>query len=287
MRYEGAIYRPPSEAYSLLIQVTIGCSHNKCAFCGMFREKRFSIRKIDDVLEDLEEARGIYRHADKIFLTDGNALVLPMEYLIKILTRIRELFPECSRVTVYASAPDILYKSYEELALLKSIGLFMVYVGLESGSEEILKKINKGTTAASVVEAVLKAKAVGVKTSVTVISGLGGVENSELHAIETGKAVTAMDPDYLGLLTLTVEHGTPVHDWIKSGSMVMPDACGILLETRKMVENMRLTNCVFRSNHISNYVPFAAMLDKDKDALLAQIDGLLTGDHHFVRHEIL
>ncbi|MHB1315354.1 MAG: radical SAM protein [Christensenellales bacterium] len=287
MRYQGDIYRPPSEAYSLLIQATIGCSHNKCAFCSMFRGKTFSMRKIEDVLEDIEEARKIYPRIEKIFLTDGNALVLPTDYLVQLLTKIKDLFPECLRVTVYASAPDILRKSGEELALLRGLGLAMVYVGLESGNEEILKHVNKGTTAASIVEAVQKAKAAGIKTSVTVISGLGGIENSHAHAVDTAKAVTAMDPDYLGLLTLTVERGTPMYDWINSGKFVLPDARGILKETRTMVEHMTLTECVFRSNHISNYVPFAATLDRDKEALLRQIDSLLSGEHYFTRREML
>ncbi len=174
MRYEGDIYRPPSEAYSLLIQVTIGCSHNKCTFCSMFKDKRFRVREISEVLEDLETARKTYRRVEKIFLCDGDALCLSNDKLLVILNRIRELFPECKRVSVYGSAKDVLRKTEEELKTLRENGIGMIYLGAESGSQKVLDAICKGVTREQMIEAVHKIEDAGIKSSVTFISGLAG-----------------------------------------------------------------------------------------------------------------
>lgn len=174
MKYEGIVYRPPSEAYSLIIQVTIGCSHNKCSFCSMYKNKKFRIRKLEEIYEDLYEARAMYSHVERIFLADGDALVLSMENLRCILLKIKELFPECKRVTSYAAPGDILRKSVHEIRELKELGISMLYMGIESGSDTILKEIQKGVTSSQIIEAGKKIKGSGVKLSVTFISGIGG-----------------------------------------------------------------------------------------------------------------
>ena len=217
MRYYGAVYRPPSEAYSLIVQVTYGCSHNTCAFCSMYKEKRFALRPLEEVLEDFRIARQTYRHVDKVFLADGDALVRKASELYTILDTIRELFPECERVTSYASPASIRIRTDEELQTLRAKGLTMVYMGLESGSDEVLKLMRKGHPAAEIIEMGQKVRRNGIALSVTAITGLGGPELLEKHAIETAKAFNAMNPEYIGMLTLMVESGTPLYDWVRDG----------------------------------------------------------------------
>lgn len=212
MRYEGDIYRPPSEAYSYILQITIGCAHNKCTFCGSFKDKKFRIRKIEEVYEDLEMARKYYRHIEKIFLADGDALVLKNSYLMDVLNRIRELFPECQRVGIYGRAHDILRKTDEELLELKANGMGIIYVGVESGNPEILKKINKGETREELIEAVRKAEALGIETSLTFLSGIGGRAMWRENAVDTGTMISEMEPTYASFLTLMIVPGTPLHE---------------------------------------------------------------------------
>ena len=183
MRYEGNIFRPPSEAYSLLLQVTVGCTHNKCTFCSMYKDKQFHIRKLEDVLEDLAWARRHYARVERIFLCDGDALALSVNKLMPILNYIRENFPECERVTAYARAEDALRKTDEELKQLYEAGLTMAYVGAESGSEKVLEDIHKGETRQQLIDGVKKIEASGMKASVTFISGLAGKAGWEEHAI--------------------------------------------------------------------------------------------------------
>ena len=206
MRYEGTVYRPPSEGRSLIIQATIGCSHNKCTFCEMYKDKKFRMRNIDEVFEDLRSARARYSYIEKIFLADGDALIIPTNRLILILDEINSLFPECKRITVYASPKSILLKSPEELSLLKEHGLYMVYLGLESGDDTILAAVNKGASSSQLIEAGKRIKDADIKISCTLISGLGGKEKWTEHAINSAKVINEIDPDYLGLLTLRVEN---------------------------------------------------------------------------------
>ena len=175
MHYYGAVYRPPSEAYSLIVQCTLGCSHNKCAFCNMYKDKKFSIRPVEEVLRDLAEARSYERRIERIFLADGDALILPMDYLLQVLDFIREYFPECTRVAAYATTKAIERKTDEELRKLREHGLALVYIGLESGNEELLLKFNKGVTAAETVKNALRCKAAGIAISVTAINGMAGL----------------------------------------------------------------------------------------------------------------
>ena len=272
MRYYGAVYRPPSEAYSLIVQVTYGCSHNTCAFCSMYKEKRFALRPLEEVLEDFRIARQTYRHVDKVFLADGDALVRKASELYAILDTIRELFPECERVTSYASPASIRIRTDEELQTLRAKGLTMVYMGLESGSDEVLKLMRKGHPAAEIIEMGQEVRRNGIALSVTAITGLGGPELLEQHAIETARAFNAMNPEYIGMLTLMVESGTPLYDWVRDGKFQLLTQPQVLEETCLLVENLDSPGSVFRMNHASNYLVLKGTLNQDKEAMLRTID---------------
>ncbi len=268
MRYEGNIFRPPSEAYSLLVQVTIGCTHNKCTFCSMYKDKKFRIRKLEEVIEDLVDARKAYRRVDRIFLCDGDALALSNRRLIPILEHIRDNFPECERVTVYGRASDVLKKTDEEMKELYEAGLTMVYIGAESGSDRILKEINKGETRQDLIQGVKKIEASGMKASVTFISGIAGKDGWEEHAVETGTMISEMNPSYVGLLTLMVDPSVPIAEDIRSGKLKLLSPEEVMAETLLMLKNINLTKpCVFRANHASNYISLRGTLPEDKNKM--------------------
>lgn len=271
MRYYGSVYRPPSEAYSLIVQVTYGCSHNTCAFCGMYKEKRFALRPLAEVLEDFHLARQYYRNVGRIFLADGDALIRKVSDLVTILDTIRELFPECERVSSYASPTSLQIRTDEELQLLRDKGLTLLYMGLESGCDDVLKLMRKGHTSAEIVECGQKVKRNGIGLSVTAITGLGGPELMEAHAVDTAKALNAMNPEYIGILTLVVEDGTPLRDWVREGKFHLLTPAQVLQETKLMVESFDSPGSVFRMNHASNYLSLKGTLDEDKEAMLAQI----------------
>ncbi len=272
MRYKGSVYRPPSEAYSLIVQVTYGCSHNTCAFCSMYKEKHFAIRPLEEVLEDFRIARGVYRRVDRVFLADGDALVRKANELYTILDTIRELFPECERVTSYASPASIRIRTEEELRTLRDKGLTMVYMGLESGCDDVLKRMRKGHMSAEIVEMGRKVRRCGMALSVTAITGLGGPELLERHAIETAEAFNAMNPEYIGMLTLMVEPETPLYDWVRDGSFQLLTQPQVLEETRLLMEHLDSPGSVFRMNHASNYLVLKGTLNRDKEAMLRTID---------------
>lgn len=271
MRYEGRVFRPPSEAYSLIVQVTVGCSHNKCTFCDMYKEKRFHLRKLEDVLEDFNIARRQYRYIERVFLADGDALIRKTEDLAVILKHIRKVIPECRRVTSYGSPKSILTKSPEDLALLHSLGLEMIYLGLESGNEQVLKHINKGVTVEDIVRAGQMVKDAGMKLSVTAISGLGGTEMWKEHAIDTAKAFSRMKPDYIGLLTLMFEGDVPLRRECEEGKFHLLTAPQVAKETLLMLEQIDSEGSVFRSNHASNYLTLKGTLNRDREAMCEQI----------------
>lgn len=277
MRYEGNIYRPPSEAYSLIIQVTIGCSHNDCTFCTMFKDKRFRVRDVNEVIEDLHTARRTYAHVEKIFLADGDALCLSTSKLDVILDEINFLFPECKRVAVYATPKDVLRKSDEELVHLKNKGIGILYIGAESGSDEVLRRIKKDATRQEIIDAVCKTENAGIKASVTFISGMGGRELLREHAIETATMINAMNPSYVGLLTLMVDPDAPIYEEIQNGRFQLLSAEEVLGETALMLEKIDVYKpCVFRSNHASNYVSLKGDLPQDKERLLDKLRLALT-----------
>ena len=279
MHYSGSVYCPPREAHSLIIQVTVGCSHNKCAFCNMYKDKKFSITPMEQVRDDLRWAREQYSRVERFFLADGDALILPTAQLLEILGDIRSLFPECSRVSTYASPKSILGKTPEDLSALHAAGLDFAYLGLETGNDPLLKKINKGVTVAQQIEAGQKLKAAGLTLSVTAINGLAGSNGDwQAHAVDTAAALNAMHPDFIALLTLRVYTGTPMAEWIASGELVQPTPMELIRETKLFLEHIDCPGAVFRSNHASNYLVLAGTLNQDRERLLHECDEALRGD---------
>ncbi|MDU1350241.1 radical SAM protein [Clostridium butanoliproducens] len=281
MRYEGVVYRPPSEAYSLIIQATIGCSHNKCNFCSMYKGKKFRIRPVEDIIEDLHMARNKYRRVERIFLADGDALIIPMEKLKAILKAIKEIFPECKRVGVYGSPKSILIKSIDDLIELRALGIGIVYLGIESGSDKILKEINKGVLSEEIITAGRKIKECGIKLSVTLISGLGGKENIREHALESALVINKINPDYLGFLTLMIEENTELYNKVKSGEFKLLNPKEVMEEMKIFIENINVENTVFRSNHASNYVSLKGTLPLDKENILNTINATLKDSNSY------
>ena len=278
MHYEGNCIRPPSEAYSILLQVTVGCSHNKCTFCGTYTGKRFKIKEDRIILSDILFASKYMKRQDRVFLMDGDALIIPQQRLMWILDRIREHLPWVRRVGAYANAKSIKMKSPEELIQLKKNGLGILYLGVETGDAELLKEIRKGTSAEHLINMGRKVRDAGIKLSVTVLLGIAGRERSLEHARATGELLSAMDPNYVGALTVMLIPGTPLHEDFTSGKFELPDERGFLLELREMIAHTNLSRGLFFSNHASNYLPVKARLPKGKQQALDQIDGALRGD---------
>jgi radical SAM superfamily enzyme YgiQ (UPF0313 family) len=278
MHYEGNCIRPPSEAYSILLQVTVGCSHNKCTFCGTYKGKRFRIKEDRIILSDILFASKYMKRQDRVFLMDGDALIIPQQRLMWILDRIREHLPWVRRVGAYANAKSIKMKSPEELIQLRKNGLGILYLGVETGDAELLKEIRKGTSAEHLINMGRKIRDAGIKLSVTVLLGIAGREKSLEHARATGELLSAMDPNYVGALTVMLIPGTRLHEDFTSGKFELPDERGFLLELREMIVHTNLSRGLFFSNHASNYLPVKARLPKGKQQALDQIDGALRGD---------
>ncbi len=275
MDHQGMIIRPPSEGDSILLQVTLGCSHNKCAFCGAYQGKRFGIKDRAQVDRDIAFARKHCTRQRRLFLMDGDALILPMPQLEYILERIRTKLPWVTRVSSYANAKSLERKSDAELETLHGLGLKMVYMGLESGDQVTLDRVGKWGTRDEIVRQGQRARQAGLKLNVTVLNGLGGLERSHVHAVETGRALTEMDPEQVAALTLMLIPGTPLHrDW-EQGDFMLPGSMGILAELRLMLENINLSKGLFLANHASNYLPIKARLPRDKEKTLALIDSAL------------
>lgn len=271
---EGPVFRPPSEAYSFILRVTIGCSHNACTFCNMYRSVAFRVRPMEEILAQIRAARPYAEHIRRVFLADGNALVLATDKLLAILDMVSQNFPRLQRVSCYAGPKDMLNKTTAELAALKKAGLKIVYYGLESGDEVVLKKINKGVTAAEAIEAGQRIVAAGIKLSVMVIAGLGGQEHSFRHAANTAKAVNAIRPYMLSALTLMLYRGSELTNEFEHGHFVPLPPTDIMGELYRLVSDIELapaSHCLFRSTHSSNHIALAATLPKDKDRLLSEI----------------
>ncbi len=276
LKYEGDIYRPPSEAKSLILQATVGCSHNRCTFCGMYKRKKYRVRDFGELEKEIIMVSRMMPKTARIFLADGNALSIPFEQLSKILSALQDAFPQLERVSLYGNPQDLLEKSVEQLRELKKLKLGIIYLGIESGSAAVLKDINKGVTPQQIVEGASGAKEAGVPLSITVINGLAGAEGSEEHAKETAILLNKIDPEYLGLLSLMTVPGTTTHRRFKEGLLTPLNPWELLKEIRMMVEGLSLTSCVFRANHASNYLPIKAVLSQDKDRLLAELDQVIT-----------
>ncbi len=277
MHYEGFIIRPPSEADSLLLQVTLGCSHNKCAFCGAYKEKRFTIKEDAIIDADIDYASASLGFFRRVFLIDGDALIIPQERLVRILSRIREKMPWIQRVGIYANAKGILRKTDEELAQLRGLGLGIVYFGLESGDAQVLQDMRKGHTPERMIEAGRKIRTAGMKLSAMVILGLAGRERSLEHARATGEALSAIDPNYIGVLTLMIYPGTPLAAQVKQGEFELLTPHEMLEELREMLVHTNMTRGLFFANHASNYLPLKVKMPADKQKAIQSLDGALMG----------
>jgi radical SAM superfamily enzyme YgiQ (UPF0313 family) len=286
MRYQGAVIRPPSEAHSYILQVTYGCSHNRCTFCGTYLDKPFRPRAIDDVLEDIELARALRPDTRRVFLADGDALVLSTKRLNRILDALRGAFPHLERVGTYANAQNLLHKSVDDLVALRQNGLGIVYLGLESGDDQVLARIEKGVSANEMIAGISRAKEAGLLVSVIGILGIGGPNGSKRHAEKTGKVVSQMDPDYFSMLTLMLVPGTPLHRQCEAGEFQLLEPEEMLVELRQVIHNLDgLTYCVFRTNHASNYLPLRGTLPQDKGRLLGALDGAIARGREALRPE--
>lgn len=276
MRYEGIVIRPPSEANSFILQATIGCSHNKCTFCGTYQLVKFRKRSLDEIKEDIDMASDYFlrNHIEvkRVFLADGDVLCLSTKELISILDYLEEKFNQLERVGIYSNAWNILEKTDEELKILREKKLGIVYLGLESGSDKILTSVKKGAGSAQMIEAVKKAKKAGMKTSVIVLLGLGGKEMSVEHVEKSARVLNEMNPDYLSALVLMLIPFTPLARKCARGEFETLNSHEILEELKILVENLNLKGTIFRSNHASNYLPLKGTFPQDKKKLLKVID---------------
>ncbi len=280
---EGPVFRPPSEADSFILRVTIGCSHNRCTYCNMYRSVSFRLRTMEEIVPQVERAKRYGESIRRVFLADGNALVLPTERLLEILALLRQELPKLRRVSCYAGPRDILNKTPEELLALREAGLQLVYYGLESGDDEVLQYVRKGVTAQQAVAAGQRIVAAGMKLSLMVIAGLGGRLWSEQHARHTALAINAIRPHMFSVLTLMMYRGSELRQAYEAGQFAVLSPAEIAGEMQALLTMINLpegSHCLFRSNHISNYAPLAGSLPQDKDKLLAacrQMKGQLAG----------
>ena len=277
MDYVGSCIRPPSEANSILLQVTLGCSHGKCTFCGSYPDKPFQVKDEATILSDIQFASQYMQRQERLFLMDGDALILPQRKLNWILERINEYLPWVKRIGTYANAKGIRKKSLEELRQLREKKLHIVYLGVESGDDRVLEAVGKGSSADELADLGQKIKQAGIKLSVTVLLGIAGRERSLEHARATGALLTRMDPDYVGALTVMLIPGTPLAEAEAQGRFQLPDQEGLLLELREMLVYTELSSGLFISNHASNYLPIKVRMPRHKQEGLQQIDQALSG----------
>jgi radical SAM superfamily enzyme YgiQ (UPF0313 family) len=273
--YEGDVFRPPSEARSLILQATIGCSHNRCTFCAMYKRKKYRVRSLADIDRDIVTTAAYFPHTRRVFLADGNALAIATADLVAVMDHLNRAFPLLERITLYGNPQDLLEKSEDELKELRDHRLKMIYLGVESGSATVLEAVKKGVTPADLVKGAARLKKAGIPLSVTVLNGLAGLEGTVEHATSTAKILSEMDPEYIGLLSLITVPGTTMHRRFKSGELTALSPWQLLEEIRMMVEGLTLTNSVFRANHASNYLPLKATLSRDKQQLLATLDRII------------
>jgi radical SAM superfamily enzyme YgiQ (UPF0313 family) len=279
VRYEGDIYRPPSEANAFILQATVGCSWNACTYCAMYRAKRFHVRALDDTLEDIRTAREtLGERVDRVFVADGDALAMGLEHWEAILAGCREAFPRLRRISAYATAMNLLEKTPQELRRLRELGLKLLYMGPESGDDVTLKQIAKGADFADHVEAGRKAHAAGMKLSAIFLLGAGGTERSTEHAEASARLATEMDPRFVSLLTLTVIPGTPIAKLQAKGKFELPGIRGLLQELRTFIAEAHPGDAIFRTNHASNYLPLTGRLPRDRDRLVGVLDAALSGE---------
>ncbi len=272
--YSTPLYRPPSEARSLIIQVTEGCSHNKCRFCYMYKCKQFKLKSDEEIKEHIKWLKQSYKNPERIFLADGNVLCLKTEKILNLLNYIKSEFPTATRISSYSGPLDILRKSHEELVSIRQSGIELLYMGVESGSDNVLALMEKGVNQEQMILAGQKAVQAGFKLSCMIISGLGGTEYMHEHAIESAKVISAINPHYFSLLRLVVEEESELAEDIRQGKFHLLTPLEVLDENIIMLENMELKNCIFRANHVSNHVNQAGTLNDDKDLLVGKLKHL-------------
>lgn len=284
MNYDGDIIRPPSEANSIIIQVTVGCSHNKCTFCGAYKDsnKKFRIRSNEEIAENLSFAAQYCGHQKRIFLADGDVLILSQKRLLLFFKQIKEYLPHVNRIALYGNAKAIRSKTVNELKELKRLGLHRIYMGLESGDNDVLSFVKKGETAASMVEAGKCVKEAGIFLSVTVLLGLGGTLGSIRHAQESARVLTEMQPKQIAALCLMPLANTELGALYEKGAFQLPDAKGMLIELRELIQHIDCTPVQFMANHASNYLPLSGRLGRDKESMLQSIDVALAGNSPLV-----
>ena len=277
MDYQGTVIRPPSEAESIVMQVVVGCSHNRCTFCGAYQGVRFRLKDEVAVDADLAYAARHFRHLNRIFLADGDVLILPQHRLVALLKKIRDGLPWVRRIRLYGNCKSIRAKTLADLRELKSLGLDRIYLGLESGDDTVLAAVRKGHGAEQMVEAGRKVRQAGIFLSVTVLLGLAGTRDSNRHAVLTAQALNRMAPNQIAALTVMPVPGTPLHDDMIAGRFVLPDEWGILRELKTMLRHIELDRAQFQANHASNFLPLDCRLARGKAAALAKIDLALAG----------
>jgi radical SAM superfamily enzyme YgiQ (UPF0313 family) len=289
MREPMVIIRPPSEAQSLLLPVTVGCSHNRCTFCSTCKGIRFKIRSAEDIKADIDSiARNFSWSVRRVFLENGDALVCQQGMLVEILDYLNRKFPSMERVGTYASPQNLLSKSVDDLKTLKELKLGIVYLGVETGDKELLKRIEKGVTPSQMVEAGRRARAAGITLSVTIILGLAGVQEGQQHALQTAKVLTEIDPDFCGALTLVLEPSAPLYSQWQRCQFIPASPFQSVEELRQIIAHSKFTNCFFTSNHASNYLPLRLRLPQQKDEALRFLDKIIgTKDHRTLTPEYL
>lgn len=288
IEYVTPFFRPPSEHRSFILQATVGCSHNNCTYCAMYRKEtqKFRVRDMEEIREIVDAAARGGLIDRRVFIADGNALVLSTPKLSRIMDYLNEKVPGLERITMYANVGDILRKSVEDLALLRKKGLSMVYIGFESGDDVVLERIRKGADFAQTAEASEKLKASGIMNSVMVLLGIGGTDRSREHALATGKLLTACDPEYVGALSLQLRPRAPLYDEWKEGKFELPGKFQMIRELETIVENTELSGGYFYSNHISNYLAVKGRFPEEKQRVLREIrDVLKAGDEGLLRSD--
>jgi len=272
IQYDEPLFRPPSEAYSLILQVTLGCSWNRCAFCEMYTTKKFHVKPEEEIFKEILLVNESGMDVRKVFLADGNAMVLSTNKLIRITNQLKRTFPKLSRISSYAVAKDLEFKSVEELTELREAGLKLIYVGIETGNNELLRLINKDESSWSVRDNLLKAKKAGIKISVMILTGLGGKKYSERHAIDSAKLINVIQPDYLSTLILSFPYGVEHYKSRFSGAFEEMNPLELLQEQYLFISGLNLGNVVFRSDHASNYLALKGILSRDKERMLGELE---------------
>jgi len=278
VNYDMPLYRPPSEGRSLIFQITLGCSWNKCLFCGMYKGKRFKVRPWEEIEKDIIEMSWMMPDTRKVFLADGDPLGVETGFLIKVLDLINKKFPRLERISTYAGPTNLMEKDIEELRELRKRKLDVLYLGIETGNDALLKKICKGATADEIIEGSTKAIDAGLRMSTFIILGLGGVEGSFDHAKDSARVANAIDPQFLACLTLMLGQYEEIYEKkLMGGNFKLIDRMQSLQELRWFVEDLDVSDCKFGTEHASNHLPLNGRLPQDKDGILEIIDRALEG----------